>query len=266
MSLIERLAGHTLCLHLAPQELVYALRKGGRMGAAGRIAVDNPAGHWQAPLAALEQFLGRGDRPGAALPLRISLASRWCPAALAPWSEALLSEAGAARFLHAQMAALYGDAARAWRIVGDDAPYGQPRLVGAVDAALLQALQDTAGAHGHACHGVESLLTVAWRAIAAGKPPAFALVEPDRLTLAAVGAGRIVALQTQSCPADWRAELARAWQRWSLRAPELAGLAGVAVVDLSGAPQGELAAPFRPAAAALTRHGPVHLMRQSAWA
>ncbi|MEC5161781.1 MULTISPECIES: hypothetical protein [unclassified Janthinobacterium] len=288
MSLIKRLfansagkipgahLGCNLCLHLAPRQLGWALRQRGRIvpGSAGRIAIDNPDGHWQLPLAAFDAWLRQPGRPGAGLPLSISLASGWCRMALAPWSDALLSEPAGGRYLQSQLVALYGEGARGWSISADDAGYGQPRLVCGVDGDFLQSLRELAGAHGLPCHAIEPLLTVAWRAIAATKPQAFAVVEPGRLLMAAVSGGRIVALHAQACPDDWRAELARAWQRWSLRAPELATLARVAVVDLSGAsadaaadaPGGALAAPFVPAAAAMAQLGPVHLMGESAWA
>ncbi|MDC8758645.1 hypothetical protein [Janthinobacterium fluminis] len=260
MSLIERLVPPVLCLHLAPQRLGWALRRGGRAvpGSAARLAVDNPDGHWQVTLEALDAWLHRPDRPGAGQPLEISLASRWCQMALAPWSEALLAEPGAGHYLRSQLAALYGEGARAWDIGSDDAPYGQPRLVCGVDAALPQALRQLAAGHGHRCDAIEPVLTLAWRAIAATRPQAFAVAEAGRLVLAAVSGGRIVALQAQASGADWRAELARAWLRWRLRAPELGAVERVAVIDLSGAPAGELAAPFAPVAAGL--------LEQSAWA
>ncbi|MET3133420.1 hypothetical protein AAKU55_003710 [Oxalobacteraceae bacterium GrIS 1.11] len=269
MSLIEHLTKQTLCLHLAPQRLDCGVRKAGRLlpGSAASIAIDNPGGHWQLPLDALQQYLAQPEHPGAGLPLALSLSSRWCRMTLAPWSDALLSEAGAARFLQNQMAALYGEAARAWSIASDDAPYGQARLVCGIESELLQALQSVARVNGHACRVIESVLTVAWRAIAASKPKAFALVEPGRLVLAAIAGGRIVALQAQPCPPAWRAELAPAWQRWSLRAPELAAIDEVAVIDLSGAPgtehAGDEALPprFRHAVAAAPQ-----LIRESVWA
>jgi hypothetical protein len=76
------------------------------------------------------------------------------------------------------------------------------------------------------------------RALAGTTPQALAVIEAQRITLAALTGGRITALQTQALPANgaWRAELPLAWQRWTLRAPELAGVDHVAVVDLSGAP------------------------------
>ncbi|PHV04159.1 hypothetical protein CSQ96_27115 [Janthinobacterium sp. BJB412] len=183
----------------------------------------------------------------AKAPLEISLAGRWCQMTLAPWSEALLAEPGAARFLQNQLAAVYGDAARGWSLCADDAPYGQPRLVCGIDAALLQGLRQLAEEQGRRCRVVEPLLGAVWRALAPAKPQAFAVVEAGRMTLAALARGGIAAIQTQPCGAGWHAELAQAWRRWTLRAPELAGIAEVLVVDMSGAarPQELLAPQFK---------------------
>ncbi|HAT32025.1 MAG TPA: hypothetical protein DCW29_14565 [Janthinobacterium sp.] len=256
---------HTLCLHLGPRRLSAVVRRAGRAvpGSATELAIDNPGTHWQLPLDALHGFLARPSQAGAGagLPLALSLSNHWCRMSLAPWSDALLTEAGAARFLQTQMAAVYGEAARGWSIAADDAPYGQPRLVCGIDPELLQGVQAVARANGHACHAVEALLSVAGRAIAPAKPRAFALVEPGRLVLAALAGGRIVAVQTQNCPPAWQAELAQAWQRWTLRAPELAGIDEVAVLDLSGAPAAELAPRFKLAPLAAPE-----LMGESIWA
>jgi hypothetical protein len=183
----------------------------------------------------------------AKAPLEISLAGRWCQMTLAPWSEALLAEPGAARFLQNQLAAVYGDAARGWSLCADDAPYGQPRLVCGIDAALLQGLRQLAEEQGRRCRVVEPLLGTVWRALAPARPQAFAVVEAGRMTLAALARGGIAAIHTQPCGAGWHAELAQAWQRWTLRAPELAGIAEVLVVDMSGAarPQELLAPQFK---------------------
>ncbi len=262
MSLTEHfahLAPATLCLHLGPQQLLALPRRGRRPDPAGaqRLAYAKPDGHWQTALDALREYLARPQLPGttaaaadarlAKAPLEISLAGRWCQMTLAPWSEALLAEPGAARFLQNQLAAVYGDAARGWSLCADDAPYGQPRLVCGIDAALLQGLRQLAEEQGRRCHVVEPLLGAVWRALAPAKPQAFAVVEAGRMTLAALAHGGIAAIQTQPCGAGWHAELAQAWQRWTLRAPELAGIAEVLVVDMSGAarPQELLAPQFK---------------------
>lgn len=254
MSLIERLtrplraarlrppAVRRLHILLAPWQLSCVVRQGRRVveGSAQRIALANPGGHWQASLDALRALLTESATAWAGLPLEISLSGRWSHMVLAPWSDALLSEPGAAHFLQSQLTAVYGDAARGWHIVGDDAPYGQARTVCGIDATLLHALRELAGDCGHSCWIIEPLLCTALGSLSAeeSRAPAaaLALIEPDRITMAALDRGRIVAIQSQPSGGAWRQELPQAWQRWTLRLPELTAVEHVAVVDTSSAP------------------------------
>ncbi|WP_373886737.1 hypothetical protein [Duganella sp. BJB1802] len=265
MSLIERFARlvptgpltpRRLRVLLSPQQVLCVVRQGGRLveGSARQIAVDGAGGHWQAAIDALRTLLQQPDIAMAKLPLEISLSGRWSQLVLAPWSDALLSEPSASRFLQTQMAALYGDNARGWSVVGDDAPYGHTRLVCGVDSTLLQALKDVAAECGHACRVIEPLLATALRALEASQPKrprkgaadavgALALIEPGRITMAALRDGRIVAIQSQPASEAWRLELPQAWQRWTLRAPELAAIERIAVTDLSAMPPAHAPAP-----------------------
>lgn len=265
MSLIERLARlaplatlaqRRLRVLLAPRQLLCVVRQGGRLveGSAQQIAVDGTGGHWQASVDALHALLQQPGIAAARLPLEISLSGRWSQLVLAPWSDALLSEPSASRFLQTQLAALYGDNARGWSVVGDDAPYGHTRLVCGVDSTLLQALKDIAAESGHACRVIEPLLGTALRAHEASQPrrlhkgaaastDALALIEPGRITMAALRDKRIVAIQSQPASEAWRLELPQAWQRWTLRAPELAAIEQVAVTDLSALPAAIAATP-----------------------
>lgn len=233
MSLIDGLKAR-LRVHLAPQQLLAVVCRGGRPQAASavRVAIDNPTGHWQPAVDGLRVWLARSGQTGEGLPLELSLAGRWCQLLVAPWSDALLTEAGATRFLQTQLAALYGEAARGWSIAADDAPYGQPRLACGIDTALLADLRATAGER---CRAIEPAVSVVLRALLASRPQALAVVEAGRLTLAALDGGRVTAIAAQPCGAAWHGELVQAWQRWTLRAPELALLTDIAVVDLSGA-------------------------------
>ncbi len=259
MSLIERLfplVQRRLRVLLAPQQLLCVVRHGSRLvdGSARHIAVDGAGGHWQAAVDALRALLQQPDIAAARLPLEISLSGRWSQLVLAPWSDALLSEPSASRFLQTQLAALYGDNARGWSVVGDDAPYGHTRLVCGVDSTLLQALKEVAADCGHACRVIEPLLGTALRAQEASPPRllskgtaaatgALALIEPGRITMAALRDQRIVAIQSQPASEAWRLELPQAWQRWTLRAPELAGIEQVVVTDLSALPAAVAATP-----------------------
>ncbi|MBA5639559.1 hypothetical protein H3H37_21100 [Duganella sp. LX20W] len=233
------MGARTLRVHLAPQQLLAVVCRGGRPLDAStvRVAIDNPTGHWQPAVDALRAWLARAGQTGAGLPLELSLAGRWCQMLVAPWSDALLTEAGATRFLQTQLAALYGDAARGWSVAADDAPYGLPRLVCGIDATLLADLRAATGAR---CHAIEPAISVVLRTLMASRPQALAVVEAGRLTLAALTGDRITAIASQPCGAAWHGELVQAWQRWTLRTPELTLLAApltadIAVVDLSGA-------------------------------
>jgi len=256
------LIDHTLCLHLAPQALYGVQRRAGRPVAdsAFHVPILNPGASWEGALAGLRDWLEQHHEKK--LPLAVSLASRWCAMLMVPWSGALLDAASAQRFLHSQFGAVYGDGARAWRLAADGAPYGQPRLACGIDAALLQGIQEAAGAHGRRCLSIEPIVGPAWRSIAGAKPAAFALVEEGRLLLATTGDGRITALHSQSCDTAWGDELERAWRRWNLRAPQLDAIEHVALLDLSGVPQVALSARFQSVPAA----SPAHLMREAAWA
>lgn len=243
------LSRETLRVHLGPQQMHCVVLRGGKPVATQHFVFSNPTGHWQAALDMLRSLLLQPEHAAARRPLEISLSHRWCQLVLAPWSDVLLSEPGAARFLQTQLAAVYGDDARSWSIAADDAPYGQPRVVCGTDSALLQAIRDIAHQQQHRCLAVEPALSAILgshaRDRAGAPPPALALVEGGRLTMAALAAGRITALQSQPCGGKWTIELPQAWQRWTLRAPELAGIDQVIVINLDAEPALASALPSR---------------------
>jgi hypothetical protein len=232
VSLTDLFSNKTLCVALAPERITLAVRAGKRLlpDTAVTLPIDHPEGHWQGALAALRTWLEHEAQQVAGLPLAISISNRWCQLAMLPWSDALLEDDSARRFALAQLAAVYGDAAHGWSIVCDDAPYGQMRLACAIERDFLDGLQALAKECGHRCVSVESALAVAVRAVAGSAPRALALQERGRIVLAQLDKGRIVGVQAQPCRSDWQADLAQAWQRWSLRAPELAGIDSVALL------------------------------------
>ncbi|GAB2849554.1 hypothetical protein GCM10027277_17170 [Pseudoduganella ginsengisoli] len=280
MSLTERLTAalrallppvtrRSLRIYLAPQHVVIAAADGGRVTGAVTLPVANPGGHWEAPLATLRGLM---EHPGEILsgseeraaqiilaaltaqaPLSISLSGRWCQSVMAPWSDALLAEPAATRFLQMQLSAVYGDAARGWNIASDDAPYGQPRAACGIDADLLQALRTDLGKR---CGAIEPIIGTASR-MQTGFA-AFAIVEPGKLTMATMAHGRLAAICSQPCGPAWHVELGQAWQRWALRLPELESITTVAVIDLTCQPPARHAlaplfqlveSPFGPASA-----------------
>ncbi|SFU89571.1 hypothetical protein SAMN05216552_1013110 [Pseudoduganella namucuonensis] len=258
-----------LHIYLAPRRLVAVVRRGGRIVEDGALHIPlvNPGSQWKIPVAALRGLLGQTATPGtvpprspsralataggaeglspdsrrgaidravaARLPVSISLSGRWCQMVLAPWSDALMAEPAASRFLQMQLSAVYGDAARTWSVSCDDAPYGHPRLACGIDADLLESLQSILAEHRLRCAAIEPLVGTVCRTLD-GKPTAFAVAEQGRLSMAVLSRSRVTAFQTQPCGDNWHNELAQAWQRWTLRAPELAAIDDVAVMDLSG--------------------------------
>lgn len=240
------LARRSVRIYLAPQQLVIAAAEGDRITGTATLPVANPGGHWEVPLAALRAVLERPEQalaasvPGqravlavlaAHAPLAISLSGRWCQSVMAPWSDALLAEPAATRFLQMQLSAVYGDAARGWSIASDEAPYGQPRAACGIDGGLLQALRTDLGKR---CSAIEPIIGTASR-MQTGMA-AFAIVEQGKLTMATLVQRRIATICSQPCGQAWEMELGQAWQRWALRLPELDNITAVAVIDLTGQP------------------------------
>lgn len=235
MSLTDIFSSRTVSISLAPDLLTAVVRSGKRIVAHSEVRIPparHPDGHWEGALGAFATWLRQAGPALAGAPVSVALTTRWCQLAMLPWSDALLHDGSAQRFQEAQFVGIYGEVARGWATVCDDAPYGVPRLACAVERAFLDGLLTTAREFGHPCVSVESVLTIAWRAIASTRPQAFAVVEPGRLVLAAASGGRIVAVQAQALRGPWETELPRAWQRWTLRAPELGEIAQVALVSL----------------------------------
>lgn len=286
--LLNRVSRRSLRIYLAPQRIIVTAFDGAKVAGAVALPVANADGRWHAPLAALRVLLQQADKagvpassramamadggtrgpdsphhqPGHAFPaaeanaiaaalasrasISFSLAGRWCQAAMAPWSDALLAEPGATRFLRMQLAAVYGDAAQGWTVTADDAPYGQPRLACGIDNELLLALRAACAELRYPCAAIEPVLATVCRQMPAGA--AFAIAEQGRLTLAAPAQGRVAAIHTQPCGGAWPLELERAWQRWSLRLPELDAGAGLDVIDLTGMQAAQLPQSMRAAA------------------
>jgi hypothetical protein len=274
VSLIKLFSRRVLCLGLGSDSFAAVVRQGRQFQAATAHyqAVPNPEQAWQVVLSEMQTWLRQAGAPYRGLPLRITLASRWCQMQSMPWSDALAGEASGTRFLQNQFVALYGEAARDWIIQSDDAPWGRPRMACAIEHDLFEAVQqlalDVAGRAGigatlaagagkspirsakaPALLSLEPLLSLAVRTLPerVARGEACAIIEPGRFSLLLLERGRIVALQSQPFVGDWHAELASAWLRWTLRQSELGLIQRVAVLDLSGtrAPaDAALVAPF----------------------
>jgi hypothetical protein len=227
-----------LCIALAPEQITLAVRSGKRVlpDTAVTIPLQHPEAHWQGAVAALRAWLLHPGHAASGLPMAVSLSNRWCQLMMLPWSDALLTQDEGQRFAQAQFAATFGDAAHGWRITWDDAGYGQMRLACAIESDFQDALEALARECGHTLIAVESALSIAGRAVGTHRPAALALQERGRVVLAQLEKGRIVGVQAQPCRGNWSGELLQAWQRWTLRSPELGHIKSVALVRLDDTP------------------------------
>lgn len=248
---------------LAPEMLTAVVRSGKKIVAHSEIKIDRAradGGH-DGALTAFRAYLGRTGLALRGTPVAVAISTRWCQLAMLPWSDELLQGDSALYYRNAHFAAIYGDAARRWEIVCDDAPYGQPRLACAIERDFLNGLRECARANGHPWASVESVLSMAGRSMAPGRQQGLAVIEPGRLVTASFSHGRISAVQAQACRGPWHTELPPAWQHWMLRAPELGEIAQVALVSLGDATAPiAIAAPAYDAACASGRgnHSPLN--------
>lgn len=240
------ISSRTLNIGLAPETLSAVVRCHGRIVAHSdiRIAADADGGY-DGALDCLRYYLGRAGSALDGVPLCVAVSVRWCQLQMLPWSDALLYADGARRHCEAHFAAIYGEQARGWDFVCDDAPYGQPRLACAFDAGLVAGLRAIAQQNGHTLAGVESALTQVAGKLAREPHKAIALVEPNRLVLATLAHGRVNAVRTQACARAWQTYLPDAWQTWGLHAPEAGEIVQVVLVT----PGGDLTIPSLPAEA-----------------
>jgi len=246
VSFTDSFGSRSMTVMLSPEMLSAVVRSGKEIVAHSEIKIGaaRADGSCDAALAAFRAYLGRTGLGLRGVPITVGISNRWCQLAMLPWSDALLHGDSALRYRQAHFAAIYGDPARNWEILCDDAPYGQPRLACAIDRDFLIGLRDCARAIGHPWASLESVLSMAARTAAPGRQQALAVIEPGRVVMATFSHGRISAVQAEACRGAWHAELPPAWQHWMLRAPELGDVAQVALVSLGEAPAAAFDAAF----------------------
>ncbi len=178
------------------------------------------------PLQALETLLGRTRVRGAA---RVVLAHHHVRLYALPAPPVRLRARELPSWLRAQMAAMLGDdVVGAWRYTWDDAPPGQPIVVAAVHATLLDGLDALLRRHGMRRAAVVPWLTVTWaRHAALGRADCwFASLTPERMILIRVVRGRPRLVRQRAAGSDAVAELLAMLARESAsadtdRVPEL---------------------------------------------
>ncbi len=234
----------SLTIGLAPETLTAVVRCGGHLVAHSHVSIaPDPDGGYDGALDSLRYYLGRAGSALDDVPLSVAVSVRWCQLEMLPWSDALLYDDGALRHCEAHFAAIYGDLARTWDFVCDDAPYGQPRLACAFEAGLVTGLRAIARQTGHALAKVESALSPAAAQLADQAQQAIAVIEPNRLVLATLTQGRVDAVLAQACAGAWHAYLPDGWQAWTLRAPEPGDIAQLALIGQGQAETGAVEAP-----------------------
>jgi hypothetical protein len=234
MSLNNASASPVLSIGLAPEILTAVVRHAHQVVAHSdlRIAAEDPDGGYDGALDTLRHYLGRTGSALRGAPLSVAVSTRWCQLEMLPWSTALVFPDSALRYRQAHFTAIYGELARHWEIVCEEAPFGQPRLACGIDAGLLAGVRAIALQHGHRLVAIESALSLAARRLAPERQQAIALIERHRLVLATLAHGCIDSVLAQASIGAWHAHLPQGWQSWKLCAPEAGEIAQVALISV----------------------------------
>lgn len=243
-----RPAGDTLVLALGAHRIHGAVlgRAGWRDDSAFEVEIET-AGAQQRDLGVLAAALRAIPAQSGVARLRVLIADSWLACASFPWSAALQHSAHAERTArtHLALAGFEIDAGATLRL--DDAPFGAPRLALAYPAPLLTALAQAAQASGARLDSVLALSVAAWPL--AGRH-ALALQDDGLVVLARGRAGHMDDITVRTVAQVSPRSLQEAWQRQCLRDPQLAALAAVPWLDLTGDAPASAAppAPFVPVA------------------
>ena len=171
-----------------------------RSGAAFAARPPEPA--WQPALEALDASLGTVASRGDAVALCLS--NRWVRYAVLPWQAGVSSAAELEQLARLRFEQRHGAAVAGWTIRCCDGGWGAPLLACAVDSALLEGLRERLAGHGLRLTSLQPLLAAAfndWRR-RLGHSATLAIVEADRLCLAAFERHRWVEVASRRCGAD----------------------------------------------------------------
>jgi len=209
-----------LLIGLSPSELTL-VRLGGRLRprvTAKHTAPCDPAfgsEPWHGAAASLKD--AAVALRGEALDVTVVLSNHFVRFALVPWNDALAGASEELAFARHCFAKIHGERSKSWALSLSEEPGGTPRLAGAIDTALLEAVRDCFPAGGKArlvslqpylmaavnCWGSSMAQTGAWLLIA----------EPERACLVLRGASRWQAvLSTKGsfgAPEEWATLLER---------------------------------------------------------
>jgi len=177
-------------------------------GSAG-FAPRPPEPAWRGALDALDQALdgaldGTAARGEAA---HVRLSNRWVRYAVLPWNAAVSGSAELEALARLRFEQRHGSAVAQWTVRCGDGGWGRPLLACAIDTALLDGLRERLDARGIALASLQPLLMACfndWRRRLA-PDAALAIVEGDRLTLAAFEQAGFVEVSSRRCGADLQA-------------------------------------------------------------
>jgi hypothetical protein len=178
------------------------------------IEVAQGEGDWRPALQALGDALAaRASRQAS-----VVLADQFVRYALLPWNETLKTEEQWLALARHRFGAIHGAAAAEWELkITETAPMG-PRLVCAVERALIEALAAKFAAARIALVSVQPFLVAAFNRIRAsvGQGSCWIVVEePRRLTLALIQRGVWMAIRSRRSDERWRAALPEILERES---------------------------------------------------
>ena len=209
-----------LLIGLSPSELTLVRTSGLRRPrvTAKHTAPCDPAfgpEPWHGAAAALKDAAGalRGD----ALAVTVVLSNHFVRYALVPWNDALAGTVEELAFARHCFTKIHGERSRSWTLSLSGEPAGMPRLAGAIDTALLEAVRKCFPPNGKArLVSMQPYLMAAvncWRGSMARTGAWLLIAEPERACLVLHGKDRWQAvLNTKGdydAPEEWATLLDR---------------------------------------------------------
>lgn len=146
---------------------------------------------WQAALTKLEQML-RGEEWKNA-DVTVVLSNHFVRYDCLPWNDAVKGEEELVALARHRLTQIYGAAAQAWAVRLSPVGKGDPRMVAAMDNALLEKLRLAAAETGHKLHSIQPYLMASFNCFAKGLAAGdgwFVAAENGRFALALFRGGK----------------------------------------------------------------------------
>jgi hypothetical protein len=154
-------------------------------------------------LAALDELLAAHAPKGRRVAVTVRLSSHLVRFALLPWQDELVTPREIALAARHRIDRLYGEAAAADRVWVDQPAWGQPGVICAVNAALLDGITARLAAPSFRLMAIEPALLAHCNALVRSRRDGgIALVEPGRIGIASFVGGRWQSLATRRVGRD----------------------------------------------------------------